>query len=41
VGDIKTWKNAYRILAEKMKRKYHLGNIDVNGRILLKWSLNL
>jgi hypothetical protein len=36
VGDIKTWKNAYRILAEKMKGKYRMGNIDIDGRILLK-----
>jgi hypothetical protein len=41
VGDIKTWKNTYRSLAEKIKRKYQLENIDVDGRILLNLSSSL
>jgi hypothetical protein len=34
-------KNAYTILAEKSKGKFHLGYSGVDGRILLKTNLKV
>jgi hypothetical protein len=32
-------KNAYRILLGSQKEKYHYENLDVGGRIILRWIL--
>jgi hypothetical protein len=32
-------RNAYKILVGTLKRRDHVGDISVNGRIILKWIL--
>jgi hypothetical protein len=34
-------RNAYKILVGKFEGKKHLEDVNVNGRIILKWNLNL
>jgi hypothetical protein len=34
-----TKRNPYRILVGKPKRKIPLGNLDIGGRVILKWIL--
>jgi hypothetical protein len=33
-------RNTYRILAENLKERDHLGDISIDRRIILKWNLN-
>jgi hypothetical protein len=37
MGEIR---NAYEILVKNLKRRGHLADVDVDGRIMLKWILN-
>jgi hypothetical protein len=32
-------RNAYRILVGNQKERYHLEDLDVGGRIILRWIL--
>jgi hypothetical protein len=32
--------NAYRILMRKLKERYHLGDIGIDGKIILKLAIN-
>jgi hypothetical protein len=32
-------RHAYKILQENLKEKDHLEDVNINGRIILKWTL--
>jgi hypothetical protein len=34
-------RNAFRVLAENLKKRDHFENLVVNGRIIFKWSLKI
>jgi hypothetical protein len=37
---MREWRGVYRVLVGKPKGKAHLGDPDVNGRIILRWIFN-